>query len=251
MSIAENVTYIRERIEAAARRAGRDPSAVTLMAVSKTFSAEAIREAYAAGIRVFGENRVQEFAGKADALRDLAGAEWHLIGHLQSNKAGRAAELFAAVDSLDSVKLADKLDTVVGDAASRVSTEERVSPEKRVPLPVLIEINVGGEAAKSGLAPDAEELELILTRAPLWENLTIRGLMTVPPYTGDPEGARPYFRQLRQVRDRIAARGLPRIAMDVLSMGMSHDFEVAIEEGSTCVRVGTAIFGERQKTLQK
>ena len=221
------------------------------MAVSKTFSPEAIREAYAAGIRVFGENRVQEFAGKADALRDLAGADWHLIGHLQSNKAARAAELFAEVDSLDSVKVADKLNAAVGDTASRVSTEKRVSPEKRVPLPVLIEINVGGEAAKSGLAPDAEELESILTRAPAWTNLAIRGLMTVPPYTDDPEGARPYFRRLREIRDGIAARRLVGVAMDVLSMGMSHDFEVAIEEGSTCVRVGTAIFGERQKTLQK
>ena len=116
VSIAKNIAYIRERVEAAARRAGRDPSLVTLMAVSKTFPPEAIREAYALGIRIFGENRVQEFAGKADALRDLAGAEWHLIGHLQSNKAARAAELFAAVDSLDSVKLAEKLDAAAGDA---------------------------------------------------------------------------------------------------------------------------------------
>ena len=215
------------------------------MAVCKTFPPEAIREAYAAGIRVFGENRVQEFAGKVDALRDLADIEWHLIGHLQSNKAAKAAELFRAIDTVDSARLAEKLNAAVGEAASRVFTE------KRVPLPVLIEINVGGEEAKSGVAPEAEELELILTRAPAWKNLSIRGLMTVPPYTDDPEGARAYFRQLREIRDGIAARGLPGVSMDVLSMGMSHDFEVAIEEGSTCVRVGTAIFGERGKTLQK
>ena len=224
---------MRERIDAAAQRAGRDPASMTLMAVSKTFAAEAIREAYAAGVRVFGENRVHEFAGKADALRDLAGAEFHLIGHLQSNKAARAAELFGAVDSLDSVKLADRVNVAAQAAGKKMS--------------VLIEINVGGEAAKSGLAPEAQELELILTRAADWKNLAIRGLMTVPPYTEDPEGARPYFRRLREIRDGIAARRIEAVAMDVLSMGMSHDFEVAIEEGSTCVRVGTAIFGERGK----
>ncbi len=203
------------------------------MAVSKTFPPESIRDAYAAGIRVFGENRVQEFAGKADALHDLPGIKWHLIGHLQSNKAAKAAELFGAIDSLDSAKLAEKLNAAA-EAAGRT-------------LPVLIEINVGGEKAKSGLAPGSEELERILIGAPQWKHLAIRGLMTVPPYTDDPEGARPFFRQLRKIRDEIAARSLPGISVDVLSMGMSHDFEVAIEEGSTCVRVGTAIFGERQQ----
>ncbi len=232
MSIAENIAHIRERIEAAARRAGRYPSSIALMGVSKTFHIDSIREAYAAGIRVFGENRVQEFAGKADALRDLKNAEWHLIGHLQSNKSAKAAELFRAVDSLDSIKLAEKLNAAA-EAAGRT-------------LPVLIEINVGGEEVKSGVAPDTEELERILLAASQWKSLAIRGLMTVPPYTEDPEGARPYFRQLREIRDRIAARSLPAISMDVLSMGMSHDFEVAIEEGSTCVRVGTAVFGERR-----
>ena len=239
MSIAENVIQVHERIAAAARRAGRDLSAITLMAVSKTFPPDAIREAYAAGIRVFGENRVQEFAVKFDALRDLREIEWHLIGHLQSNKAARAAELFGAVDSVDSVRLADKLNAA-GDAASRVSTN------KHVPLPVLIEINVGGEEAKSGVSPDSKELEELLADAQRWKNLAIRGLMTVPPYTDDPEGARPYFRKLREIRDEIAARKLAGVSMDTLSMGMSHDFEVAIEEGSTCVRVGMAIFGERK-----
>ncbi|MGA7559059.1 MAG: YggS family pyridoxal phosphate-dependent enzyme [Terriglobales bacterium] len=233
MSIAENVALVGERIAAAARRAGRNPAEITLMGVSKTFSAERIREAYTAGLRVFGENRLQEFGDKVEALGDLPDAEWHMIGHLQTNKAAKAAELFDAVDSLDSVRLADRLNASA-ESAGKI-------------LPVLVEINVGGEQAKSGLAPDSDELEQILRSAPRWANLEIHGLMTVPPYTEDPEGSRPFFRQLREIRDRIAARELPRIGAGVLSMGMSHDFEVAIEEGSTCVRVGTAIFGERAK----
>lgn len=233
VSIAENISCVRERIAAAARRAGRNPLTITLMAVSKTFPPECVREAYASGIRVFGENRVQEFANKVESLRDLLDAQWHLIGHLQSNKATKAVELFGAVDSVDSVRLAEKLHT----AAAAVKKT----------LPVLIEINVGGEEAKSGVAPESRELEQILTGGPRWKNLAIRGLMTVPPYTDDPQGARPYFRSLREIQDRIAVRHLPGISMDVLSMGMSHDFEVAIEEGSTCVRVGTEIFGERQR----
>jgi len=239
MSIPENIAQVQERMAAAARRAARNPDEITVMGVSKTFPIERIREAYAAGLRVFGENRVQEFAGKADALRDLRDTEWHLIGHLQTNKAAKAAELFDAVDSVDSTRMAEKLNA---SAESEGKT-----------LSVLIEINVGGEKAKSGVAPSldeqgSDELEQILRNAPHWANLKINGLMTVPPYTEDPEGSRPYFRQLRQIRDSIAARGLPQISMVVLSMGMSHDFQVAIEEGATCVRVGTAIFGERAKT---
>ncbi len=233
MTIAENITRIQQRIVAAARRAGRNPEEITLMAVSKTFPPESIRAAYAAGLRVFGENRVQEFAGKAELLRDLRDAEWHLIGHLQSNKAAKAAELFGAVDSVDSVRLAERLNAVAQSAAKTLS--------------VLIELNVGGEDAKSGVASGSAELEQIFLGAPKWKNLAIRGLMTVPPYTEDPEGARPFFQQLREMRDQIAARRLPAVSMDALSMGMSHDFEAAIEEGSTCVRVGTAIFGERAK----
>lgn len=233
MSILENISVIRERITAAARRASRSPNDIDLMAVSKTHPPERVREAHAAGLRLFGENRVQEFAGKAAALADLAGAQWHMIGHLQSNKAGKAVELFGAVDSVDSVKLAEKL-----DAAARSTGKN---------LAVLIEINVGGEAAKSGVAPDSRDLEELLLAAPRFEALEFRGLMTVPPFADDPEHARPYFRQLRGLRDALAARKLPAVRMDVLSMGMSHDFEVAIEEGSTCVRVGTAIFGERSK----
>jgi pyridoxal phosphate enzyme (YggS family) len=233
MSIFENLAAVRERINRAASRAGRSPEEIALMAVTKTQSPERILDAYAAGQRLFGENRVQEFASKAGALQNLPGAEWHMIGHLQTNKAAKTTELFHAVDSVDSVKLAEKLDAAAWKLGKKLN--------------VLIEINVGGEAAKSGVAPDSEELEELLLAAPRFEALVFRGLMTVPPFTDDPQGARPYFRRLRGLRDAIAAGKLPSVLMDVLSMGMSHDFEVAIEEGSTCVRVGTAIFGERTK----
>jgi PLP dependent protein len=234
MSIAANVASIQERMAAAARRSERDPGDIALMAVSKTQLPERIREAYEAGLRLFGENRIQEFAGKLEGLRGLHAAEWHMIGHLQTNKAAKTVELFRAVDSVDSLKLAEKL-----DAAARALGRR---------LEVLIEINVGGEAAKSGVAPDSSTLEELLLAAPRLEALAFRGLMTVPPFTEDPQGARPYFRKLRELREMIVARKLSADAMDQLSMGMSHDFEVAIEEGSTCVRVGTAIFGERTKT---
>jgi PLP dependent protein len=233
MSVRENITALQEQIADAAKRSGRAPSEVALMAVTKTHPPERIHEAYAAGLRLFGENRVQEFDAKAAALADLAAAEWHMIGHLQTNKAAKAVDLFAAVDSVDSVKLAERL-----DAAARKLNRS---------LPVLIEVNIGGEAVKSGVAPQSPEWEALLLAAPHLEALEFRGLMTVPPFTDDPEGARPYFRRLRELRDATAARKLPSVRMDVLSMGMSHDFEVAIEEGSTSVRVGTAIFGERPR----
>jgi pyridoxal phosphate enzyme (YggS family) len=233
MSISENIAELQSKIDQSARRAGRSPSEVALMAVTKTHPPDRIREAYKAGLRLFGENRVQEFSGKASALADLPGPEWHMIGHLQTNKAAKAAELFSAVDSVDSLKLAEKL-----DAAARALNKK---------LQVLIEINVGGQDAKSGVAIDSPELEDLLTAAPRLEALNFRGLMTVPPFTEDPEGARPYFRKLRALRDKIAARNLPTITMEILSMGMSHDFAVAIEEGSTCIRIGTAIFGERER----
>jgi pyridoxal phosphate enzyme (YggS family) len=231
VSIAETVAQIRERIARTASRVGRSPDAITLMAVSKTVEPERIKEAYAAGLRIFGENRVQEFEGKSAGLTELKDAEWHLIGHLQSNKAKKAAELFCAVDSVDSLRLAEKLNQAAAESNKK--------------LEVLIEIKVGEEESKAGIPLDSPELESLLRAAPQLANLQIRGLMTVPPFTEDLEGARPYFRLLRDLRDTIAARKLPGIQMDVLSMGMSHDFEVAIEEGSTCVRVGTAIFGER------
>ncbi|MGB7603570.1 MAG: YggS family pyridoxal phosphate-dependent enzyme [Candidatus Sulfotelmatobacter sp.] len=233
MSISENVAEVRERIDNAARLARRPADEIALMAVSKTHPPEKVHEAYDAGLRLFGENRVQEFSAKAAALADLQDADWHMIGHLQTNKAARTVELFRAVDSVDSLKLAEKL-----DASARKLGKK---------LDALIEINVGGEAAKSGITSDSPELEALLLAAPRFEALTFRGLMTVPPFTDDPQSARPYFRKLRELRDKIAARGLPAIDMTQLSMGMSHDFAVAIEEGSTCVRVGTAIFGERAK----
>ncbi len=231
VSIAENISLIRERIAAAARRAGRQPEEVALMAVSKTFGPADIHEAYAAGLRLFGESRVQEFEGKIAALRDLPDAEWHMIGHLQANKAAKAAELFAAVDSVDSLRLARRLNASAQQFGKK--------------LAVLIEINVGGEAAKSGVDLGSPALDEILHGAPELEHLEIRGLMTVPPFADDPQSARPYFRKLRQLQRGIAARHLPRVDMSVLSMGMSHDFEIAIEEGATCVRVGTGIFGKR------
>jgi pyridoxal phosphate enzyme (YggS family) len=184
---------------------------------------------------VFGENRVQEFEGKQEALADLKEAEWHLIGHLQSNKAKKAAELFQAIDSVDSLRLAEKLN------------ESAAQFDKKIP--VLIEIKTGEEESKAGIPLDSPELDSLLLAAPQLEHLHIRGLMTVPPFTDNPQAARPYFRLLRDLRDTIAARKLPAISMDVLSMGMSHDFEVAIEEGSTWVRVGTAIFGSRPKPV--
>jgi pyridoxal phosphate enzyme (YggS family) len=231
MSIAQNLAQVRERIAVAAGRAGRRPEDIALMAVSKTVAAERIREAYDAGLRWFGENRVQEFAGKIDALRDLRDVAWHLIGHLQTNKAAKAAELFVAVDSVDSLRLAQKLNAAAQEFGKK--------------LTVLIEINVGGEAAKSGMPPESHELDELLLAAPELTHLDFGGLMTVPPFANDPRQARPHFRKLRELRDQIAARRLPAVVMSVLSMGMSHDFEVAIEEGSTCVRVGTAIFGMR------
>jgi len=233
MAIAENIARVQERLAAAARRARRHPDAITLMGVSKTFPVEAIREAHAAGLRVFGENRVQEFAEKALGVSELVGAEWHLIGHLQSNKASKAAEIFHAVDAVDSLRLAEKLDA----AANKLGKK----------LALLIEVNIGGETAKSGLAAGSAEFAQLLQAAERLEHLEIRGLMTIPPFTENPEDARPFFRRLRELRDATAMRRLARVRMETLSMGMSHDFEVAIEEGSTCVRVGTAIFGERER----
>jgi len=233
MSISENLARVHEQIFTAARRSGRNPDEILLMAVSKTQPTEKIREAYAAGQRLFGENRVQEFAAKAVELHDLHELDLHLIGHLQTNKAAKSAELFSAVDSLDSLRLAEKLNAAAGILNKK--------------LRVLIEVNVGGEAAKSGVAPESAEFDELLRAVPRLDSLVFRGLMTVPPFTENPEGARPYFHKLRDLGNKISARKFPWISMDELSMGMSHDFEVAIEEGSTCVRVGTAIFGARAK----
>ncbi len=203
MGIAENAAAVRERIGAATRRAGRNADDVVLMGVSKKFPAEAVRAAYAAGIRVFGENRVQEFAEKSAGLGPLPDAKWHLIGHLQSNKAGKAAELFDAVDSVDSLRLAERLNAAAAELGKK--------------LRVLIEINIGGEEAKAGLHPSAPELEEILLAASRLDHLEIQGLMTIPPFCESPQDARPYFRKLREVRDRIAARHLSGVGMSVLS----------------------------------
>jgi pyridoxal phosphate enzyme (YggS family) len=233
MPIDENIDRVRDRIARAAARVGRSPDSVTLMAVSKTVEPERIRQAIEAGIRVLGENRVQEFEGKFPSVEDRKGAEWHLIGHLQSNKARKAVEIFDAIDSLDSLRLAEKLN--------------QGAQELGKVLPVLIEVNVGGEVSKTGIPLDSPALDELLGAMPRLEHLRVRGLMAIPPQTPHPDGARPYFRLVRDLRDSIAARNLPCIQMDVLSLGMSHDFDVAIEEGSTCVRVGTAIFGERPR----
>jgi pyridoxal phosphate enzyme (YggS family) len=226
ISIAENLTRIRERIARSAERVGRRPNEIALVAVSKTFPAEAARAAYDAGLREFGENRVQEFEAKHAQLADLD-ATWHLIGHLQSNKAKRAAQLFSRVDSMDSLALAQKLDLAADDQ------------EKR--LPVLIEVHLSGESTKSGVSeadlPGLAQAVLALA------HLDLRGLMTVPPYSDDAEQVRPYFRKLRELREQLSQRlGRP---LPTLSMGMSHDFEVAIEEGATEIRLGTALFGRR------
>jgi len=233
MSIAENLRRVQERIAGARERAERNPREFSLIAVTKTVRPERIREAYDLGVRLFGENRVQEFASKAPVLGDLKDIDWHMIGHLQSNKARTAVELFHAVDSVDSLRLLERLNSV--------------AKELRKTMPVLIEINIGGERAKSGVAPNSAELDHMLAAAPSCDHLEIRGLMTVPPYDDDPEQSRLFFRRMRALCDEIASRKLPAVQMGTLSMGMSHDFEVAIEEGSTCVRIGTAIFGDRPK----
>jgi len=236
MSIAENISLVRERILAASHRSGRGHQEITLIAVTKTFAAPQISAAYDAGLRIFGENKVQEFAGKIQNLRDLD-AEWHMIGHLQSNKAAKAAELFSHIDSVDSLRVAQRLNAAAGELDKK--------------LHVLIEINIGGESVKSGLPADSSELQDLLVAAPDLPSLQIEGLMTVPPYNEDPELSRPYFRKMRALFEEVDRRKLPALAMKTLSMGMSHDFEIAIEEGATCVRIGTAIFGERPVARSK
>ncbi|PYV81293.1 MAG: YggS family pyridoxal phosphate-dependent enzyme [Acidobacteria bacterium] len=232
MSIVENIAELRQRVGTAARRSGRNSQDIELMAVTKTVAPDRIREAYEHGIRLFGENRVQEFEAKTDALHDLVDARWHMIGHLQSNKAVKATELFNAVESIDSLRLAQKLNTAASQQGKTV--------------PVLIEINIGGEQAKSGVQPDSEDLEQLLRAAPDLPHLSFQGLMTVPPYGEDPEQSRLFFRRMRELATEIQKRQLPNVEMKTLSMGMSHDFEVAIEEGTTRIRIGTAIFGERK-----
>jgi PLP dependent protein len=227
--LKENLDRIEAQIAAACREAGRPRGEVALMAVSKMHPASAIVAAEGLGVRLFGENRVQEFQGKSGQL-SLPGAEFHLIGHLQSNKAARAAELFGSVDTLDSVSLAERLD----QAATRLGRR----------LGVLIEIKLSPEETKAGLDPESAELAGLLERLPDLAGLELRGLMMVPPFLEDLSAVRPYFKSLRVLRDRLAASH-PRLSFAELSMGMSHDFPVAIGEGATQVRIGTALFGAR------
>ncbi|SPE35793.1 conserved hypothetical protein [Candidatus Sulfopaludibacter sp. SbA6] len=218
-NLSERLAAVRDRIARSAERAQRDPAEITLLAVTKVFPAAAIQEAYDLGLREFGENYVQEFERKAPEVGGLAGARFHLIGHLQSNKCRKAAELFQTIQTVDSPKLARRLN------------------EAGRPLEVMLEVKLSLEEAKSGA--DAEALPELIEAVRGCANLRLLGLMTMPPWSEDVEASRPYFRRLRELAERHGLRGL--------SMGMSHDLETAIEEGSTCVRVGTALFGKRKR----
>ena len=218
-TLEQRLAEVRLRIARAADRAHRDAAQIMLVAVTKVFPAQVIRDAYALGLREFGENYVQEFESKLLSLRDLAGARFHLIGHLQSNKSGRAAEMFQCIQTVDSPKLARRLN------------------ETGKPLDILLEVKLSPEQAKAGAAPD--QLPDLIAAVRECPNLRLLGLMTMPPWSADPEQSRPYFRRLREL---VRQHGLPQ-----LSMGMSQDLEAAIEEGATIVRVGTALFGKRRK----
>jgi hypothetical protein len=228
VSIADRLTEVRTRIARAARSVGRDPASVTLVAVSKTFPLAAIREAWQAGQRVFGENRVQEALQKIDASGDMD-IRWHLLGHLQTNKARKAGPAFAVIQSVDSVDLLLKLDAAAADAGR--------APD------FLIQVDLAGESTKFGVPP--AQVPPLFEAAARCRAGRIVGLMTLPPAPEIPEDARPWFRQLRDLRDGWLASGVPAPMLRELSMGMSGDFEVAVEEGATLVRVGSAIFGER------
>jgi PLP dependent protein len=228
-SIRDRLAAIEDRIASACRRAGRERHSVRLIAVSKTHPADAICEAIQAGLTLFGENRVQEFESKRTGLPE--NIEVHLIGHLQSNKAARAASIFSTIDSVDSLRLLERLN----EAAKKINRK----------LPVLLEVKLSGEEAKTGFDLSGPELQQTLERAPDLRNIHVDGLMTIPPFDDNPETARSCFRRLRELRDDLARR-YPQTNLRELSMGMSGDFEIAIEEGSTLVRIGTALFGARE-----
>jgi pyridoxal phosphate enzyme (YggS family) len=227
-SIADRLAGIRGRIDAAARSAGRDPSSVRLIAVSKTFPVEFVREAYAAGQRDFGENRVQEALQKIAGSTDLS-IRWHLLGHLQTNKARKAATAFGMIQSVDGLELLQKLDAAAADTGQ--------TPE------LLLQVDLAGETTKYGVP--AAEVPRLFDAAAECRSARVVGLMTLPPLPDVPEDARPWFRRLRDLRDQWRASGVPASMLRELSMGMSGDFEVAVQEGATMVRVGTAIFGSR------
>ncbi|HRS82831.1 MAG TPA: YggS family pyridoxal phosphate-dependent enzyme [Smithellaceae bacterium] len=230
--IEANIQNIRQRIAAAAARAHRDPAGIRMMAVSKTVEPERIQRALDAGITLLGENYVQEAREKIPAVG--RGAEWHMIGHLQTNKAKYVVHLFDWIHSVDRLELAQELD-------------KRAFQHNRR-LNVLVEVNVSGEASKNGIEPSG--VPELVRRISALPHLTIRGLMTMPPYSDNPEHSRPYFQALRGLRDEIHAAAIPNVRMDELSMGMTDDFEVAVEEGATIIRVGRAIFGERRHPPQ-
>ena len=230
-TIANNLAAVRARIEAAARRAARDPSSITLIAVTKTFSGDHVRAAWNAGQRDFGENKVQEAEQKIGATRDLSGARWHLIGHLQSNKSKKAAAGFSMIHSIDSVDLLHRVD--------RAAAEHGSNPE------ILVQADLAREATKFGA--DVSDTEAIVRAALDARAVRLAGLMVLPPWNENQEETRPWFARLRALRDALMSSGIPAGALRHLSMGMSHDFEAAIEEGATMVRVGTAIFGKRVK----
>lgn len=228
MDIGKRIENVKERIGSAARRAGRDPEAVELVAVSKTVDAEAIRGAFAAGQRIFGENYIQEAREKIEALQDLS-ASWHFIGHLQSNKAKYAVRLFDLIHSVDSEKLA----LALNEAAEKIGKVQHL----------LVQVNISMESTKSGVTE--EDAALLVRKIGALPHLAVKGLMTMPPFFDNPDAARPYFKALRLLAGRILRLEIPGVRMDALSMGMTGDFEAAVEEGATLVRVGTAIFGER------
>jgi hypothetical protein len=234
-NLAERAAAVRERIARAAGRNGRRGDAVKLIAVSKTHQAGVLREAMAAGLRVFGENKVQEAEGKIAEIADTnsESCEWHLIGNLQSNKARKAVRLFDVIHSVDNLELAARLE--------RISLEE-----ERSELPILVQVDLADEVAKSGVA--LPELPRLVDYLQSCKHLKFIGLMILPPYFDKLEMTRPYFKRLRELRDELNEQGAFSISGGELSMGMSHDFEAAIEEGATIVRVGTAIFGERSYT---
>ncbi len=228
MSIADNLKTVKNRIASAAARAGRDPSSVKLIVVTKTVDVERINEAIKAGAAILGENRVQEAKEKIEKLGPVA--DWHLIGRLQTNKAKYAVKLFSLIHSVDNLELAHELDK----QAAKIGKVQDV----------LIEVNTSREATKAGI--EAGDAIALIKEAARLKNISIKGLMTMPPFFDDPEKARPFFKQLRELAEQIARENIPGVSMQELSMGMSGDFEAAVEEGATMARVGTAIFGERR-----